>query len=551
MEPSWSVVGDHLAYAHRMHSEPSAQQKGRALEQSVALFYEANGYHVATNLHLTGRSGVTHEIDVLATKSDELTDFRVGVECKSWNRPVDKDVVAKAAYVFADLGIGNGVIIAPGGATDSARTAAADNNLAVWDETTLTQKLRSVGLDISHQPKPRRLLCPGRRSQDSPETHTLRSRQLEALIDRRENLVAVSRLWLPAVFIDWDAVVETGALKKQVSTIHGWTSIDGVAETYGYFYEEARQLDELYERGEEVELPGAVLPAYVDGEAAASQLAGLLHDHASGTSSRRVRKDVQRLFGIDPVANRIKEWIPRRHLTAWYDTYAGLVSRGRAEHVYLVDAASGDSLPELASLLSTRIRELKALDGFRTRQRFAGAPPPPPPPPPPQRERAVPEALKASPSAPQHRTQEETPWYLPRIPQPTAEDGAAGPVATAAAPADIPNASGNAFRLSELRVVLAIVIAVLVFSTVVLALQARTSSPEGSSGEASPAASATEERLVGMTVRLDGEAQVVRRAACYPSDAVGMERCFLYFDDGRMKSYLAQTDSTRVVLRED
>jgi hypothetical protein len=52
---------------------------------------------------------------VVARRSDALTDYVTVVEAKSWSNRVGKEVVAKLAYVLADVGMHKGIIAAPGG----------------------------------------------------------------------------------------------------------------------------------------------------------------------------------------------------------------------------------------------------------------------------------------------------------------------------------------------------------------------------------------------------------------------------------------------------
>ena len=84
---------------------------GRQLEQRVAAFFATNGYATRCNEILEGRSGGRHEIDVLAEKSDALTTYRVAVECKAWQQPIEKDVVSKLHYVLSDLGLSKGIVV--------------------------------------------------------------------------------------------------------------------------------------------------------------------------------------------------------------------------------------------------------------------------------------------------------------------------------------------------------------------------------------------------------------------------------------------------------
>lgn len=79
-------------------------EKGQELERKIESFFQLNGYKTQRNVVLEGKSGGKHEIDVLAEKSDGITTFRVMVECKAWNKPIEKDVVSKVSYVVRDLG---------------------------------------------------------------------------------------------------------------------------------------------------------------------------------------------------------------------------------------------------------------------------------------------------------------------------------------------------------------------------------------------------------------------------------------------------------------
>jgi Holliday junction resolvase len=102
------------------------QEKGQELERQIADFFASNGYTVARNAILEGRSGGRHEIDVLAEKSDGITTFRLLIECKAWGSPIEKDVLAKLDYVLRDLGVNKGIVVAlqGGGRERSSRPAS-------------------------------------------------------------------------------------------------------------------------------------------------------------------------------------------------------------------------------------------------------------------------------------------------------------------------------------------------------------------------------------------------------------------------------------------
>jgi hypothetical protein len=118
-----------------------AADQGRRLEQRVAAFFESSGYATRCNEVREGRSGGRHEIDVLAEKSDALTTFRVAVECKAWQHPIDKDVVSKLDYVVRDLGLNKGIIVALAGWRSGAERTARDLGVELWGPDELRRHL--------------------------------------------------------------------------------------------------------------------------------------------------------------------------------------------------------------------------------------------------------------------------------------------------------------------------------------------------------------------------------------------------------------------------
>ncbi len=105
---------------------------------------------------LVGRSGGRHEGDVLAEKSDALTSFRIAVECKAWNSPIEKEVVSELHYVMNDLGLHKGVIISLTGTRSGADTAAQSLGIDVWGPDELCHHLGETVLSDVAGPAPSR-----------------------------------------------------------------------------------------------------------------------------------------------------------------------------------------------------------------------------------------------------------------------------------------------------------------------------------------------------------------------------------------------------------
>jgi hypothetical protein len=115
-------------------------------EHVIDALFRAHGYRTSTNTIVVGRSGARHEIDILASRQEDLLETRVGVECKNWSQPIDTAVVARARLVRDDLGLGQMVIACPAGATPAARTTAAEAGIAIWDRTELEQRLGTAAV---------------------------------------------------------------------------------------------------------------------------------------------------------------------------------------------------------------------------------------------------------------------------------------------------------------------------------------------------------------------------------------------------------------------
>ncbi len=121
-------------------------KKGRKLEDLIAKFFAINGYKVNKNILLEGKSGGKHEIDVLAEKSDEITKIRIMVECKAWNKPIEKDVVSKVSFVKQDLGLDKAIIVSLAGWRVGAEKAAKEMGIELWGREHLEKILGKVTL---------------------------------------------------------------------------------------------------------------------------------------------------------------------------------------------------------------------------------------------------------------------------------------------------------------------------------------------------------------------------------------------------------------------
>ena len=74
------------------------------------------------NCRVQGRSGVEHQIDVLTFNLE--SQFYTAIECKYWNKKINKDIVMKLCVIINDAGIQEGIIVSKEGFTKDAEKIA-------------------------------------------------------------------------------------------------------------------------------------------------------------------------------------------------------------------------------------------------------------------------------------------------------------------------------------------------------------------------------------------------------------------------------------------
>ncbi len=87
-----------------------------------------------------GKSGVEHQIDVLASHSDGIHTYKTAIECKYWKENVNKDIVMKVSEVIKDANINKGVIVSKTGFTPDAITYAQHTNIGLVELREMEEK---------------------------------------------------------------------------------------------------------------------------------------------------------------------------------------------------------------------------------------------------------------------------------------------------------------------------------------------------------------------------------------------------------------------------
>lgn len=226
------------------HSQPSVaaagnRAKGSDLERRVAALLESLGYTTRLNVVLTGRSGATHEIDVIGEKSDQLTTFTIAVECKAWEHPIEKDVVAKFAYVLGDLGLRKGVIACLSGYRSGAATAASESGIELWGPDELRQRLGQVALaDISSASSRGAISLGFSMNTTLDHAMSLARKQTKGRLGFGSETIAwTGTAWLPVVIVQVAVSAVTGRMRKVEQIFRVWNVYElvgrGLVASYG------------------------------------------------------------------------------------------------------------------------------------------------------------------------------------------------------------------------------------------------------------------------------------------------------------------------------
>lgn len=125
----------------------SALKKGTGFEIKIAELFQKNGYHVTHDIKMKGKSGTTHQIDVLAEFKAPLHTSTVIIEAKSYESNIDKDIIMKLIQIQQDLSADRAILATTSDFTPGALTTAEQyKNLELWDGEKIASFLGKIQL---------------------------------------------------------------------------------------------------------------------------------------------------------------------------------------------------------------------------------------------------------------------------------------------------------------------------------------------------------------------------------------------------------------------
>jgi len=216
----------------RERSRVDISGKGLELERLVAYLFKAKGYDVRHNVKMRGRSGVEHQIDVYAEYRASLHVSKVIVECKSYDKPIDKDVVMKLIHEVDDLGVDKGVLITTSYFTPDAISTAQGYNIELWDGVKLKELLGEASIEEGKVLTDVYYVEPAISVDEAVKTV---DSTLKGIFGRRGGIESSSLVFYPFYEMDVDARVQElkGLVKKKVEArvVRATVLVDAVTGT--------------------------------------------------------------------------------------------------------------------------------------------------------------------------------------------------------------------------------------------------------------------------------------------------------------------------------
>ncbi|MEO0071086.1 MAG: restriction endonuclease [candidate division WOR-3 bacterium] len=111
----------------------------------VCELLKKEGYEVAESVHLTGRSGAEHYLDILATKQTGNSEYRVVVGFLSGEQAVDSEEVIKLYAKAYDIQADETILVASPRLSEEAERFAQQYQMKVYTPETLSKLLVNSG----------------------------------------------------------------------------------------------------------------------------------------------------------------------------------------------------------------------------------------------------------------------------------------------------------------------------------------------------------------------------------------------------------------------
>jgi hypothetical protein len=331
----------------------SAHEKGAELEQRIETYFQINGYDTRRDVILEGRSGGKHEVDVLAEKSDGVTSIRIMVECKAWDKPIEKDVVSKVNYVLQDLGLNKAILVALGGDRIGAEQAAQELGVEIWTADELEKKLGKVAIAEMEVREFGRAAIGFPNLTKEETARTLVENETKGMFGGQKEIVKMFKLlWVPCHMFRIDYARSEGMIHKKFITTPVWNLYEALSGSWIYTFEkrptmrDLRLTRNLQPRVKEKTITTRIVKAF-------EKRNEVTTPRARARYSARLRE-----FGVPLPAESVSI---EETSSVYFPFFMGVVEKNGKERVIAVDGVRGEINKDVGAVLTANIGYVRSI----------------------------------------------------------------------------------------------------------------------------------------------------------------------------------------------
>jgi len=226
--------------------EKTPLEKGHELERKIEKFFQLHEYQTKRNVYFEGKSGGKHEIDILAEKIDGITTFKAMIECKAWNKPIEKDVVSKIDYVVRDLGLNKGIIVSLNGWRIGAEKSAKELGIELWGKDEIEKRLGKVSVAELETSEFKKVITGFPFYIKEYDVKPLIEKESKVLLlFGNEDIKWIKSSWLPCYLFEISCSKTEGFIKRNLKTKKIWNIYDALTGSYIFYFGERPDLGEV------------------------------------------------------------------------------------------------------------------------------------------------------------------------------------------------------------------------------------------------------------------------------------------------------------------
>lgn len=326
----------------------SALEKGHKLEEKIEKYFQLNGYKTKRNFIVEGNSGSKHEIDVFAEKSDAVTSIKIMVECKAWDKPIEKDVVSKAHYVLNDSGANKAIIVSLRGFRVGAKAAAEKLGIELWGREEIKNRLGAV--EISKlEAAPFEKLTLGINVKLTKEQAMT---EIEANREKRfgaEEHIFTKLVYVPLYLIEFTYAVHKGTIRRKEVVKTKQALCDAIEGSYYPLFDPSQYTMSLHLK--EISITAPVITAKIKSAKLRKKVEKAVKEYDKYVTASAKKRRMMKIKGVlGPIksANLTIDTITEMY----YPFYAGMLQKEERSRWVVVDGVKGEISKEMSGVFN-------------------------------------------------------------------------------------------------------------------------------------------------------------------------------------------------------